>query len=171
LFLFDRIFSSFYFIVLLLEKAPHHNDILSYVTEMHNRQLAGRSISRYNAALITACELYGGVASYADIRKLVNGYIDADPLNKFEVFDFAVHLPGLFNVCWKSTTLFQDAEVRLQFWTMFLISIILMASAQDVTTYCPVFEDLELPPPEAHYWDIDGVPKFVIIGLRYLRLC
>ena len=40
-----------------------------------------------------------------------------------------------------------------------------------MTINCPLYEDLELPPPDARQqWDSDGLPKYVILALRCARL-
>jgi hypothetical protein len=80
-------------------------------------------------------------------------------------FDFVNDLPRLFRACWELPD--HDNEDKLKYWTMFLISIVMMARASEVTTFCPIFEDLELPTPDQQYWDSDGMPKYVYITLRY----
>ncbi|KAJ1446647.1 hypothetical protein M885DRAFT_577308 [Pelagophyceae sp. CCMP2097] len=39
-----------------------------------------------------------------------------------------------------------------------------MGRASDMTTYGPTVEDMELP--KGHQWDKDGLPQWIIIGLR-----
>ena len=50
---------------------------------------------------------------------------------------------------------------------MLLINITLFARTNEMTINCPLYEDLELPPPDARQqWDSDGLPKYVILALR-----
>ena len=55
---------------------------------------------------------------------------------------------------------------------MLLISIVLFARSNEVSTNCPLYEDMELPPPDARpQWDSDGFPKYIILALRCARAC
>jgi hypothetical protein len=47
---------------------------------------------------------------------------------------------------------------------MFLTAMCIMARASCITTHCPKLEDIKLPP--SRHWDKDGLPKYVILGLR-----
>ena len=53
-----------------------------------------------------------------------------------------------------------------------LIGIVLFARTNELTTNCPLYEDMELPPPDARQqWDCDGLPKYIILALRCARPC
>ena len=56
-------------------------------------------------------------------------------------------------------------ERMLRCGTMFLIAMVLMARASNLTTFCPIVEDLILPQDE-NDWDPDGYPKWIDIGLQ-----
>lgn len=63
-------------------------------------------------------------------------------------------------------------EFKIKLWTMFLVSVGLMARASEVTTYCPTYEDMEVPPKnEPSNWDVDGFPKYLVIALRFESFC
>jgi hypothetical protein len=61
---------------------------------------------------------------------------------------------------------------QIQTWVMLLIGIVLFARTNELTTNCPLYEDMELPPPDARQqWDCDGLPKYIILALRCARTC
>ena len=54
---------------------------------------------------------------------------------------------------------------RICCWAMLLIQLILFGRASCMTEFCPNMLDVELPAAEAQ-WDADGLPKYIIIGMR-----
>ena len=71
-------------------------------------------------------------------------------------------LPRLFSSCWSMP--YWSFNDMLECWTMFLVSMCMMARASDVTSFCPNIQDTELPIAEA-MWDPDGYPKFIELGM------
>ena len=46
-------------------------------------------------------------------------------------------------------------------WALMLLSIYCCARGSCLTTYCPLIENLCLPPPDSDSWDADGNPTYV----------
>ena len=53
---------------------------------------------------------------------------------------------------------------KLLTWVMFLVQMVLMGRPSEVCTFCPLIEDIVLPPEGQ--WDADGYPAFFDLGLR-----
>ena len=47
---------------------------------------------------------------------------------------------------------------------MFLVAINMFACASCITTYCPTYEDIQLPTDAE--WDPDGLPQWIDLGMR-----
>jgi hypothetical protein len=54
---------------------------------------------------------------------------------------------------------------QLECWSMLLIAIVLFARASCITSFCPLLVDVEVP-QASRQWDTDGLPAYIIIGLR-----
>ena len=57
-----------------------------------------------------------------------------------------------------------DSHKKLLTWVMFLVQMVLMGRPSEVCCYCPLIEDIIMPPDDQ--WDADGYPAFFDLGLR-----
>jgi len=99
-------------------------------------------------------------AKAPDVRDLIRKYEEDDGTKTTAAFDFLTDLPKIWAACWSAPW---DSSTSLMVWCMFLIAICLMARASDVTQFCPLYEDMKLPP--APLWGADGLPGWIDIGL------
>ena len=118
-----------------------------------------------DVASITATvkEFGADAVTKSDIVSVINSFIEEDGYHSTEPFDVAVDCPKFYAAVWSMYG--WGFERMLKCWTMFLIAMVLMARASDLTTFCPTVEDLVLPHDEDD-WDSDGYPKWIDIGLR-----
>jgi hypothetical protein len=160
------VFQFVFFSYISQLQPPAYSLLLSYCVQLRNGGLKGKTIKLYMTSIKSACLYFGSCFQMPnDIYNMIASYMDMDTSNASSSFDFVDDLPRLFNACWELPG--HDNEDKLKYWTMFLISIVMMARASEVTTFCPLYEDLELPTSDQQYWDSDGIPKYILVTLRY----
>ena len=94
------------------------------------------------------------------VKDTVAGYTDGE--ESAEAFDVEQTMPKLWTALWALRG--WGMMKRIMAWAMLLVAMSIMARASCLTTYCPMLEDTELPPPR--HWDRDGLPKYITIGMR-----
>ena len=97
-----------------------------------------------------------------DVKNTLKSYEDEDGEEASEAFDMAYDLPRLYDACMSMSR--WSPEQRLKNWTMSLMQITLMGRACDVCEFCPLIEDVLLPPE--HEWDKDGYPQYIDLGMK-----
>ena len=98
----------------------------------------------------------------ADLHEKLKLWKDDDEVAQAHPFDFVDDLPKLWAACW---TIRGWSKMRaLKNWAMFLVSICMFARASDITTHCPLVEDMRLPPEGM--WDDDGLPQFIEVCMK-----
>lgn len=124
----------------------------------------GGTIRVYVSAIGATCKEFDAVdPTKTDlVKNIVKGFINEDGYDQTAAFNVVEHMPRLYNSCWSMVG--WGMERMLMCWTMFLVAMVLMGRACDLTTYCPTYEDLRLPPEDE--WDNDGYPQYIDIGLR-----
>jgi hypothetical protein len=130
---------------------------------MRNGALTGGTIRVYVGGLLSMFNWLGMVIVLStQSRAIISQWEHQDGHDSTASFDMVTDLPKLHAVCW-SMKGWAEAKILLC-WTMFLVAMCLMARASDVTEFCPLAEDIELPP--RHLWDQDGKPSHIIVVLR-----
>lgn len=96
-------------------------------------------------------------------------FVDQDGYETSASFNFTDDLPTLWASIWYIS--YWNPSKMVMVWTMFLVSICMMGRASDITTFCPMYEHIKLPP--AHLWKTadgraDGLPPYITISLMYV---
>jgi hypothetical protein len=81
-----------------------------------------------------------------------------------KTFELDKDLDKLFQACFHGDV-FKTHYKKVKTWSRFLIAIALIARASDVTTHCPLIEDLEFPDDPQDLTPI-GQPKFLVVKFR-----
>lgn len=115
----------------------------------------------YAHGLQSFCSKFGAVCLTSPVRKLLSNYERLDGNESTASFDLVTKLHVLHCSCWAMPH--WSDERKLLCWTMFLVSMCLMARASDVTCFCPLFENITMPLP--NMWDADGYPAYIKVAL------
>lgn len=125
----------------------------------------GGTIRVYVGAITATCGEFDATPTTKTeaIKSAISEFLDHDGTDSSAAFDMVNDLPRLYGAVWSMYG--WSFDTMLMHWTMFLIAMCLMARASDLTTFCPLIEDINLPDSE-NCWDADGYPQYIDIGLR-----
>lgn len=121
----------------------------------------GGSLKTLFGGITATCTEFGEYApnTHSDIISSdISKWKEEDGEQGSEAFEMDRDLPKLYTAVFNTTGKFACPKHRIQAWAQFLTAIVLMARASDVTTFCPIFEDILLPDVKEQ-WDADGLPK------------
>ena len=123
----------------------------------------GGAIRVYVGSITSVCKEFGVDESpTTEIQPAIVKWENDDGNDSAPAFDFVQEMPHLFAVCFAMSGWAFDRKLKC--WTMFLIAMSIFGRASDLTIFCPVIEDLFLPPEQL--WDVDGYPQWIELGLR-----
>ena len=144
--------------------APTCGLVTAYATHLrYKKKHKGGTIRVYIGAISATCREFGVEDSpTSEIKPQVVDWENTDGNASAPSFNFVQEMPRLFAACWSMIGWQNDKKI--QCWTMFLIAMSIFARASDLTIYCPLIEDMELPPERL--WDCDGYPQWIELGLR-----
>ena len=116
------------------------------------------------SAVNATCKELGGdvVALDSELLEALAEWKDVDETDEADAFDFVEHLPKIWAACWHMSRWSYFECLRT--WTMFLVAINMFARASCITTYCPTYEDIQLPTDAER--DPDGLPQWIDLGMR-----
>ena len=137
----------------------------TWVRHMRNaRGNKAKSIETWVGGVSATCKMYHCPYNYAGQYtdtfkkwKLTDQELRARP------FCVAKDLPMLYKACFSKNG-WNDAK-RLEVWAALLLQLAIMGRASCVTTYCPLWEEMELPKTEDGF-DADGMPKYLVFVLH-----
>ena len=152
--------------------------MVAYILYLRGRDLenplhAATTVQAYLTSISSVCHYFGLASPCAarEVQSIMADILEKDGFEGTAAFNFSEELPGLFSAVWFVSH--WTYAKRVKCWAMFLVAVCIFARASDVTTFCPVYEDIEMPP--AFVWDSesspDGIPPYIIIILRYASLC
>ena len=156
-------------------KPPAIHLVLTYIThlrkdpekasgERSEPDHKGGPIKNAVSAISATCTEFGApkLMDQDPIRDRVRLFLHTDGYESSRAFDMEADMINLFTHVW---TLRWSKLKQIECWAMLLISIIIFGRASCVTAFCPLFQDIELPAAPIQ-WDADGLPKYIILGLR-----
>jgi hypothetical protein len=117
-------------------------------------------------AISGTCSEFGVVQPHSKAKRVVDPikiWRAADGEDSAKPFEVDTDMPQIYASMWELERMTKPAKI--QAWTQFLISFVIMARASCVTEYCPTVEDILLPEADTQ-WDPDGLPKYIDIGMR-----
>lgn len=112
---------------------------------------------------VTCTEFGADMIMKGAVSDKVLGFLKEDGHKPSKAFDMEADMITMWNKVWHVRT--WPRLKCLLCWAMMLIGIVIAARSACITTYCPLYEDMEVPDADSA-WDNDGLPKFLIIGLR-----
>lgn len=137
----------------------------TWVRHMRNKRgNKAKSIETWVGGVSATCKMYHCPYNYAGQYtdtfkswKLIDKELRAKP------FCIAKDLPLLYKACFSKNG-WNDAK-RLEVWAALLLQLAIMGRASCVTTYCPLWEEMELPKTEDGF-DADGLPKYLVFVMH-----
>jgi hypothetical protein len=147
-----------------LHKKPHANGAPSDVGKPTGRSCCAKTIETYLGGLSTTTKQVGHHKEYlkmfkSKLDKWRDDEKEAD--NSAPLFSVGEDLNALYIAIFESK-IGWSYEKKLELWTAVLCQCNIIGRASDVTTYCPVWEDVKYPKE----MDADGLPAWIVVKLR-----
>jgi hypothetical protein len=105
-----------------------------------------------------------GLKKSRKAQDLLAKYLGEDKTTSATVLEMPEDLPRLFEAVFHSDAI-KGYEKKVETWSRILLCFALIGRTSCVTDYTPEFEDCQLPTEAKNYCE-DGMPKFIILGMR-----
>jgi hypothetical protein len=135
---------------------------VAWVVSLKKKKMKSGTIRVYVSALNAFSAKYGKGCLGPKYQRCITMWEKECGSKATCAFDMVEDLGKLYSVCWSMKG--WGEERKLLCWTMFLVSICMFARASEVTRFCPLLEDMELP--AGTIWDRDGYPPYIYLVLR-----
>ena len=149
-------------------ETPSKALIESWVRHLRNeRGNKGKSIETWVGGMSATCKMYDKPYNYAGLfTDTFKRWKEVDAELRAPPFYIAKDLPQLYKACFSKNG-WNDVK-RMEIWAALLIQLAIIGRASCVTTYCPVWEEVELPLTEDGY-DDDGLPRYLIFVMHHWK--